>query len=129
MAACSVCLPPMGARDVRTAVRHSAGRPSATRGEPAGRAGPGRTTYSKPNSRQRLFVCFGARAPKGGSHVEHSSNDQHGRRQRRLGGQRDETAIASDKVEGTAVYDRQGNSLGSIHNVMIDKFPGRSPTQ
>ena len=33
--------------------------------------------------------------------------------------------IASDKVEGTAVYDRQGNSLGSVHNVMIDKFSGQ----
>ena len=33
--------------------------------------------------------------------------------------------IASDKVEGTAVYDRHGNRLGSVHNVMIDKFSGQ----
>ncbi|MCB4823576.1 PRC-barrel domain-containing protein [Roseicella sp. GB24] len=33
--------------------------------------------------------------------------------------------IASDKVEGTAVYDRQGNSLGSVYNLMIDKVSGR----
>lgn len=29
--------------------------------------------------------------------------------------------IASDKVEGTAVYDRNGSRLGSVYNVMIDK--------
>ncbi len=33
--------------------------------------------------------------------------------------------IAADKVEGTAVYDRAGEKLGSIHNVMIDKHTGR----
>jgi hypothetical protein len=33
--------------------------------------------------------------------------------------------IASDKVEGTAVYDRQGHRLGSVYNVMIDKFTGQ----
>ncbi len=33
--------------------------------------------------------------------------------------------IASDKVEGTAVYNRAGERLGSVHNVMIDKFSGQ----
>ncbi len=33
--------------------------------------------------------------------------------------------IASDKVEGTAVYDQQGNRLGSVQNVMIDKYSGQ----
>jgi hypothetical protein len=33
--------------------------------------------------------------------------------------------IASDKVEGMAIYDRQGNRLGSIYNVMIDKYSGQ----
>jgi hypothetical protein len=33
--------------------------------------------------------------------------------------------IASDKVEGTAVYDRNGNRLGSVYNVMIDKYSGQ----
>jgi hypothetical protein len=33
--------------------------------------------------------------------------------------------IASDKVEGTAVYDRQGTRLGSVHTVMIDKYSGQ----
>ena len=33
--------------------------------------------------------------------------------------------IASDKVEGTAVYNRMGERLGTVHNVMIDKFTGQ----
>ena len=33
--------------------------------------------------------------------------------------------IASDKVQGTAVYDMAGNSLGSIHDLMIDKPSGK----
>jgi PRC-barrel domain len=39
----------------------------------------------------------------------------------------DETSslISSDKVEGTAVYDRKGEKLGSIHTVMIDKISGK----
>jgi hypothetical protein len=39
----------------------------------------------------------------------------------------DETSslISSDKVEGTTVYDRRGEKLGSIHSVMIDKISGK----
>jgi hypothetical protein len=39
----------------------------------------------------------------------------------------DETSslISSDKVEGTAVYDRRGEKLGSIHSVMIDNMSGK----
>lgn len=33
--------------------------------------------------------------------------------------------IASNKVEGTAVYDRDGNKLGSIYNFMVDKRSGK----
>lgn len=33
--------------------------------------------------------------------------------------------IASDRVEGTAVYNRQGEKLGTIDNVMIDKMTGK----
>src|SRR4051812_19880543 len=33
--------------------------------------------------------------------------------------------IASNKVEGTAVYDRQGERLGSVHNFMVDKRSGQ----
>lgn len=40
---------------------------------------------------------------------------------------RDETAslIASNKVEGTAVYGSDRNKIGRIENVMIDKFSGQ----
>jgi sporulation protein YlmC with PRC-barrel domain len=40
---------------------------------------------------------------------------------------RDETErlIASNKVEGTPVYDRNGERLGTIHNFMVDKFRGK----
>ena len=39
----------------------------------------------------------------------------------------DETTrlIASNKVEGTAVYNTQGEKLGSIHNFMVDKKSGQ----
>ena len=33
--------------------------------------------------------------------------------------------IASDKVEGTAVYDGAANHLGSVHNLMLDKQTGQ----
>jgi hypothetical protein len=35
------------------------------------------------------------------------------------------TLISSDKVEGTAVYNREGEKLGSIHSLMIDKTSGK----
>lgn len=40
---------------------------------------------------------------------------------------RDETGtlISSDKVDGTAVYDPQGERLGSIHHLMVGKLNGR----
>lgn len=40
---------------------------------------------------------------------------------------RDEThdLISSEKVEGTAVYNRQGERLGSIENFMVGKRNGR----
>jgi PRC-barrel domain len=39
----------------------------------------------------------------------------------------DETSrlISSDKVVGTAVYNRQGEHLGSVYNVMLDKRSGQ----
>jgi hypothetical protein len=33
--------------------------------------------------------------------------------------------IASDKVAGTSVYDRSGNKLGSVSNLMLDKRSGQ----
>ncbi|SIQ68912.1 MULTISPECIES: PRC-barrel domain-containing protein [Acidiphilium] len=35
------------------------------------------------------------------------------------------TLIAASKVNGTHVYNRQGDSIGSIYDVMIDKNSGR----
>ena len=34
--------------------------------------------------------------------------------------------IASSKVEGTAVYNRQGDRLGTVHNFMVDKRSGQA---
>lgn len=41
--------------------------------------------------------------------------------------QADETdrLISSEKVDGTAVYNRDGDRLGTIHHLMIDKYTGR----
>lgn len=36
-----------------------------------------------------------------------------------------ERLIASNKVEGTPVYDRHGDKLGSVHNFMVDKRSGQ----
>lgn len=36
-----------------------------------------------------------------------------------------EALIASNKVEGTTVYDEDGEKLGSIYNFMVDKFSGQ----
>jgi sporulation protein YlmC with PRC-barrel domain len=33
--------------------------------------------------------------------------------------------IASNKVEGTAVYNREGEHLGSVYNFMVDKVTGQ----
>lgn len=33
--------------------------------------------------------------------------------------------IASDKVEGTTVYSPDGESIGTIHNFMVDKWSGK----
>jgi sporulation protein YlmC with PRC-barrel domain len=33
--------------------------------------------------------------------------------------------IASNKVEGTAVYNREGEKLGSVYNFMVDKRSGK----
>ena len=42
-------------------------------------------------------------------------------------GQTDETdrLISSDKVDGTTVYNRNGETLGTIDHLMIDKFTGQ----
>ena len=37
----------------------------------------------------------------------------------------DKPLIESDRVEGTTVYDPQGNNIGSIKRLMIEKLSGR----
>ena len=37
--------------------------------------------------------------------------------------------IASDRVEGTAVYNRQAERLGDFYNFMVDKRSGQSSTR
>lgn len=36
-----------------------------------------------------------------------------------------ERLISSDKVEGTSVYNRGGESVGSVYTLMIDKYSGQ----
>jgi hypothetical protein len=36
-----------------------------------------------------------------------------------------ERLIASDKVEGTSVYNGNGDHLGTVYNFMVDKFTGQ----
>src|SRR5256885_11269294 len=33
--------------------------------------------------------------------------------------------ISSEKVEGTAVYDRKGEKIGTVHHLMINKYTGQ----
>jgi sporulation protein YlmC with PRC-barrel domain len=49
-----------------------------------------------------------------------------GRTRRDYPGQRSgKPLIESDRVEGTAVYDRGGKRIGTVERVMIDKISGR----
>ncbi|MEE4154692.1 MAG: PRC-barrel domain-containing protein [Erythrobacter sp.] len=63
-----------------------------------------------------------------------SSNDRHGSSRNGIGSSRDDfrgrrkesgSLIASDRVEGTPVYDRSGDRLGTIENFMVGKRSGR----
>jgi hypothetical protein len=36
-----------------------------------------------------------------------------------------ERLISSEKVEGTAVFDKNGTHLGRVHHLMIDKYTGQ----
>jgi hypothetical protein len=62
---------------------------------------------------------------------ESAGMDRHSSRQSRASSsssvEMDETTdlIASDKVEGTAVYNRQGEKLGEVHNFMVGKRSGQ----
>ena len=58
---------------------------------------------------------------------ERGGERDYGRDDHRAGLPIEETSrlIASNKVEGTAVYGRDGHRLGSIYNFMVDKISGR----
>lgn len=77
---------------------------------PGGWAGDGRTSAYQP------------RRDRGGSR-----RDRYGRDDHRGDLPHDETSrlIASNKVEGTPVYSRAGDRLGTIYNFMVDKYSGR----
>jgi PRC-barrel domain len=42
-----------------------------------------------------------------------------------LGNTTSKPLIESDRVEGTTVYDREGNNIGSIKRLMIEKLSGQ----
>jgi PRC-barrel domain len=42
-----------------------------------------------------------------------------------LAAEQTERLISSEKVEGTAVFDRSGAHLGRVHHLMIDKYTGQ----
>jgi len=42
-----------------------------------------------------------------------------------LGTRTGKPLIESDRVEGTTVYDREGNDIGSIKRLMIEKLSGQ----
>ena len=73
-------------------------------------------------SNDRNSSRMGDRSPAYGSDRDRRYGPDGGRR----GLPMDETRslIASNKVEGTPVYGRDGDRLGSIRNLMIDKYSG-----
>jgi sporulation protein YlmC with PRC-barrel domain len=89
---------------------------------------------SEPSSRPRHMGGWGSLLndessggrDRMGSRSEGRRERGYGPDDQRQGIPTDETErlIASNKVEGTPVYDRNGDRLGSIHNFMVDKFRG-----
>jgi sporulation protein YlmC with PRC-barrel domain len=59
-----------------------------------------------------------------GSQTRGQDRGGHARRDR-PGQRTGKPLIESDRVEGTAVYDRSGNRIGTITRVMLDKLSGR----
>ncbi len=54
-----------------------------------------------------------------------STRNEADTRFRDVSGDETNSLIAASKVEGTSVYNRQGESLGSIYDVMINKRSGK----
>ena len=83
----------------------------------------------EPGSRRRRgwssMLADESSGPRG--RAEFADDRHFGPDDERSGIARDETErlIASNKVEGTPVYDRNGDRLGSVHNFMVDKFRGK----
>ena len=75
----------------------------------------------------RFGTGAGRHGAHGGSRWDRSSERGYGPDDHRGGLPTDETGhlIASNKVEGTTVYGRDGERLGHIYNFMVDKFSGR----
>ena len=59
------------------------------------------------------------------SDISHLTGSARGERGAGLPLDETERLIASDKVEGTTVYDKDGRSLGSVYNFMVDKVSGK----
>lgn len=67
-------------------------------------------------------------AQRGGGHFEYGSADRRYSLQdtrRELPREETDRLIASNKVEGTAVYDLRGRRIGEIANFMVEKRSGR----
>lgn len=78
-----------------------------------------------------LAVAIGAGAHLAWHETKGGSDNQRGLSGHQVNQRRhvpiDETGdlIASNKVEGTAVYDRGGEKIGTVHNLMVGKRSGR----
>ena len=59
------------------------------------------------------------------SHSGSWDNDRSRNSEGRFGRSTGRDLIASDRVEGTKVYGRDGNKLGTIHNFMVEKRGGQ----
>lgn len=90
-----------------------------------GRGMDGRETEHRDSGRERQMRAQQMREREMGR--EQDQSPRYGRDDDRPGLPIDETSrlIASNKVEGTAVYGRDDHRLGSIFNFMVDKRSGR----
>src|SRR5258708_4436380 len=108
-----------------TARQHAPGRAVAS--ENQGRLGLGESQWcaSLPDGRSREPA---SRSPRFLLRsTQHSGGTMQTDNAAARTGQTDETdrLISSDKVEGTTVYNHNGESLGTIDHLMIDKFTGK----
>ena len=100
----------------RSAVRWRCALPMITRSNPVANYRNDYTTSRRNTRRTWQDDDRGGRFDRGGYRSDRDDWDRN-RSTSRL--------IASDRVEGTAVYDRRGNRLGTIENFMVGKRSGR----